>query len=95
VLDSGTRQIVLVRRGEGLFEAREVRLGMRGNGYVEVIEGISAGEEVVVSANFLIDAESNLRAAIGGFGHSGHGSQDKPVAEQPAADTAHPDHKGQ
>jgi RND family efflux transporter MFP subunit len=95
VLDSGTRQIVLVRRGEGLFEAREVRLGMRGNGYVEVIEGISAGEEVVVSANFLIDAESNLRAAIGGFGHSGHGSQDKPVAEQPAAGTAHPDHKGQ
>ena len=85
VLDSGTRQIVLVRRGEGLFEPREVKLGMRGNGYVEVIEGISTGEEVVISANFLIDAESNLRAAIGGFGHSAHGSKDKPVAAQPAA----------
>lgn len=85
VLDSGTRQIVLVQRAEGLFEPREVKLGMRGNGYVEVIEGISAGEDVVVSANFLIDAESNLRAAIGGFGHSAHDSQDKPAAAQPAA----------
>jgi len=80
VIDSGARQIVLVRRGEGLFESREVTLGMRGNGYVEVSEGIRAGEEVVVSANFLIDAESNLRAAIGGFGHSAHGSRDKPAA---------------
>lgn len=85
VLDSGTRQIVLVQRAEGLFEPREVKLGMRGNEYVEVIEGISAGEKVVVSANFLIDAESNLKAAIGGFGHSAHGSKDKPVAAQPAA----------
>ena len=79
VLDSGTRQIVLVRRGEGLFEPREVKLGMRGDGYVEVTEGIKAGEDVVVSANFLIDAESNLKAAIGGFGHATHGSQAKPA----------------
>lgn len=94
VLDSGTRQIVLVRRGEGLFEPREVKLGMRGNGYVEVISGAGAGEEVVVSANFLIDAESNLRAAIGGFGHSAHGSQDKPVVTQPAANPNDSGHKG-
>ena len=94
VLDSGTRQIVLVRRGEGLFEPREVKLGMRGNGYVEVIEGISTGEEVVISANFLIDAESNLRAALGGFGHSADGAQDKPVAEQPAAASVNAGHKG-
>ncbi len=80
VLDSGTRQIVLVRRGEGLFEPREVKLGMRGDGYVEVTEGIKAGEEIVVSANFLIDAESNLKAAVGGFGHSAHDSQPKPAA---------------
>lgn len=74
VLDSGTRQIVLVRRGEGLFEPREVRLGMRGDAYVEVLEGVKLGEDVVVSANFLIDAESNLRAAIGGFGQPAFGS---------------------
>ncbi len=73
VLDSGTRQIVLVRRGEGSFEPREVRLGLRGDGYVEVLDGLKAGEDVVVSANFLIDAESNLRAAIGGFGQAAPG----------------------
>ncbi|MDP3211580.1 efflux RND transporter periplasmic adaptor subunit [Methylotenera sp.] len=94
VLDSGTRQIVLVQRAEGLFESREVKLGMRGNGYVEVIEGISAGENVVVSANFLIDAESNLKAAIGGFGHSAHGNQDKPVTDKPATPVVSSEHKG-
>jgi Cu(I)/Ag(I) efflux system membrane fusion protein len=84
VLDSGTRQIVLVQRGEGKFEPREVKLGQRGDGYVEVLEGVEDGEIVVVSANFLIDAESNLKAAVGGFGHSAHGSAAKPAAADPA-----------
>jgi Cu(I)/Ag(I) efflux system membrane fusion protein len=57
VLDSGTRQIVLLQRGEGSFEPRPVKLGMRGDGYVEVLDGIHAGDNVVVSANFLIDSE--------------------------------------
>lgn len=70
VIDSGTRQVVLVQRAEGLFEPREVRLGRRGDGYAEVLQGIAEGEQVVVRANFLIDAESNLRAALGGFGES-------------------------
>ena len=68
VIDSGTRQVVLVQRGEGLFEPREVRLGMRSDGYSEVLQGLSEGENVVVRANFLIDAESNLKAALGNFG---------------------------
>jgi Cu(I)/Ag(I) efflux system membrane fusion protein len=67
VLDSGTRQVVLVRRGEGLFEPRTVKLGMRADGYIEVAEGLSEGEQVVVRANFLIDAESNLKAALETF----------------------------
>jgi len=67
VIDSGTRQVVLVSKGEGRFEPRPVKLGRRGDGYVEVIEGISEGEEVVTAANFLIDAESNLKAALQGF----------------------------
>jgi Cu(I)/Ag(I) efflux system membrane fusion protein len=67
VLDTGTRQVVLVRRGEGLFEPRPVKLGMRADGYVQVLEGLGEGENVVVSANFLIDAESNLKAALGAF----------------------------
>ncbi|MBR1146002.1 efflux RND transporter periplasmic adaptor subunit [Bradyrhizobium sp. AUGA SZCCT0431] len=67
VMDTGRRQAVFVDRGEGRFEPREVKLGDRGDGYVEVREGVSEGEPVVVSANFLIDAESNLKAALKGF----------------------------
>jgi len=75
VIDSGTRQVVLVQLTEGLYEPREVKLGMRSDGYVEVAEGLSEGENVVVRANFLIDAESNLKAALGSFGeHSSHAS---------------------
>ena len=83
VLDSGARQAVLVRRGEGLFEPRTVKLGMRAGGYIEVRDGLQAGEEVVVRANFLIDAESNLKAALETFGgHGGHGKKAKPVTAQ-------------
>jgi Cu(I)/Ag(I) efflux system membrane fusion protein len=67
VLDSGTRQAVLVARGEGRFEPRSVRLGVRGDDWVQVLDGIKPGDRVVVGANFLIDAESNLRAALQGF----------------------------
>ena len=74
VIDSGTRRIVLIQAGEGRFEPREVKLGARSDTYVEVIEGVKDGEPVVVAANFLIDAESNLKAAVGGFGHASHGS---------------------
>jgi Cu(I)/Ag(I) efflux system membrane fusion protein len=73
VIDSGTRQIVLVQRGEGRFEPREVKLGERTDRYVQILQGVQEGEEVVVSANFLIDAESNLKAAVGAFGHAAHG----------------------
>jgi Cu(I)/Ag(I) efflux system membrane fusion protein len=67
VIDSGTRRIVILDLGEGRFEPREVKLGRRGDGMVAITEGISEGDRVVVSANFLIDAESNLKAALGGF----------------------------
>ncbi len=67
VLDTGSRQAVLVDKGEGRFEPREVKLGRRGGGYVEVRDGLAVGDAVVISANFLIDAESNLKAALKGF----------------------------
>lgn len=67
LIDSGNRQVVIVERGKGRFEPRAVKVGMRGDGYVEIAEGIKAGENVVVAANFLIDAESNLKAALSSF----------------------------
>jgi Cu(I)/Ag(I) efflux system membrane fusion protein len=67
VLDTGTRQTILVDRGEGRFEPRAVKLGARADGYVAVLEGLHEGEKVVIGANFLIDAESNLRAALQAF----------------------------
>lgn len=81
VIDSGTRQIVLISHGEGRFEPREVKLGSRSDNYVEVLDGVKDAELVVVAANFLIDAESNLKAAVGGFGHSAHGAAPKAEAE--------------
>ena len=75
LIDSGNRQVVLVDLGEGRFEPRPVKVGLRGEGFVEIREGVKAGESVVVAANFLIDAESNLKAALSGF------------AGEPAAET--------
>jgi Cu(I)/Ag(I) efflux system membrane fusion protein len=73
VLDTGIRRLVLVDLGEGRFEPRTVKLGIHADGYAEVLGGLTAGETVVVCANFLIDAESNLKAALGGFvGGFGH-----------------------
>ena len=81
VLDSGTRQIVLVQLAEGRFEPREVSLGNRSDNYVEILHGVAEGELVVVAANFLIDAESNLKAALGGLGAPAKpASPDKPLA---------------
>ena len=64
VLDTGARQVVLVDKGEGRFEPREVKVGARDERYTEIREGVQAGEQAVTAANFLIDAESNLKAAL-------------------------------
>ncbi|MCP3389335.1 efflux RND transporter periplasmic adaptor subunit [Bradyrhizobium sp. CCGB12] len=71
LLDSGSRQAVLVDKGQGRFEPREVKPGRRGDGYVEIRDGLAEGDAVVTSANFLIDAESNLKAALKGFVEAG------------------------
>ncbi|WP_064692123.1 efflux RND transporter periplasmic adaptor subunit [Rhizobium aegyptiacum] len=64
VIDTGDRQVVFVDKGEGRFEPREVALGARGDERTEITQGVEAGEKIVVSANFLLDAESNLNAAL-------------------------------
>jgi Cu(I)/Ag(I) efflux system membrane fusion protein len=67
VIDSGDWRVVILDKGDGRFEPRPVRTGARGGGYVQITEGIAAGDIVVTSANFLIDAESNLKAALKGL----------------------------
>jgi Cu(I)/Ag(I) efflux system membrane fusion protein len=89
VIDSGTRQIVLVQAKEGRYEPRDVKLGARSDNYVEVRDGVKDGELVVVAANFLIDAESNLKAAVGGFGHAGHSGGKAAPADGSAAAAGH------
>jgi Cu(I)/Ag(I) efflux system membrane fusion protein len=79
VIDSGARQVVLVDRGDGRFEPRPVKLGRRGDEFTAVLDGVREGERVVVAANFLIDAESNLRAALGSM---------TPPAQAPAGGAA-------
>lgn len=89
VIDSGARQIVLVQAREGRFEPREVKLGARSDERVEVKEGVREGEPVVVAANFLIDAESNLKAALGNFSHAGHGKEASGEAKLAASGAGH------
>jgi membrane fusion protein, copper/silver efflux system len=83
VLDSGTRKVVFVAKGEGLLEPREVTLGEQGGGAWEVLSGLSEGEEVALGANFLVDSESRLSSALAEMrdgaappssapGHEGH-----------------------
>ncbi|KPF94101.1 cation transporter [Rhodopseudomonas sp. AAP120] len=71
VLDSGSKRIVFVDKGGGRYEPRVVHTGQRGSGAVEIRDGLSEGEPVVTSANFLIDAESNLNAALKSFTSEG------------------------
>jgi Cu(I)/Ag(I) efflux system membrane fusion protein/cobalt-zinc-cadmium efflux system membrane fusion protein len=67
VFQSGTRQIAFVDRGGGSFEPRELETGARAGDQFVVLKGVKAGERIVTSANFLIDSESQLQAALGSF----------------------------
>lgn len=75
VLESGGRAIVFVALGEGRFQPREVTLGLRSNGRAEVTKGLETGESVVLGANFLVDSESSLRAAMAQMGSAPAGHQ--------------------
>jgi len=72
LMDTGERQVVFVSAGDGVFEPREVRVGTRSGGKAQVLAGVAEGEQVVIRANFLLDSESRLRAAIAGMGAGGH-----------------------
>ncbi|HEY5627085.1 MAG TPA: efflux RND transporter periplasmic adaptor subunit [Nitrospira sp.] len=67
ILESGERQLLFIHHGSGQLEWRNVKLGAKAGDWVEVIEELKEGEHVVTGANFLIDSESQLKAAIGGM----------------------------
>ncbi|MCX7762627.1 MAG: efflux RND transporter periplasmic adaptor subunit [Candidatus Kryptonium sp.] len=69
VIRTGKRDIVVVSLGEGRFKSVEVKLGVLADGYYQVLEGLYEGQDIVTSSHFLIDSESNLRAALAGLFH--------------------------
>ena len=85
VLDTGTRQIVFVDMGGGLFEPREVRAGAHAGGRVQILSGVAEGERVVVRANFLLDSESRMRAGISKASEPKPGTAGEPAAPAPPA----------
>lgn len=98
VVDTGLSQHVFVAQKDNHFEPRKVTLGVRLPDRVEVVEGLSEGEEIVASGVFLLDSESRLRASGGaGTGHSAHGGganeTETPAITPPDANT-HKDHGG-
>jgi Cu(I)/Ag(I) efflux system membrane fusion protein len=72
VIDTGRGRITFVDVGEGRLEPRPLRLGRTAGDRVEVLDGVAEGESVVTSANFLVDSESRLKAALADFGTPGH-----------------------
>ena len=85
ILHSGERAVVIVEKSKGVFEPREVELGPEGGGYQEVRRGLEAGERVVTSSQFLIDSESNLKAAISQLLGSRPGAADASAQEAAGA----------
>lgn len=86
IIRSGERNIVVIALGGGYFEPRDIKLGVSSEGYVQVLDGVHEGENIVVSSQFLIDSESNLKAAINQM--AGHAGMDmsKPMDDQQSAD---------
>lgn len=72
VLESGERQIIFIHHGDGQLEWRNVKIGLRGGDWVEIVEGLQEGEHIVTSANFLLDSESQLKSAVGGMAGMKH-----------------------
>jgi RND family efflux transporter MFP subunit len=99
VLQSGTREIAFVTRSDGYIEPREVQLGSRVGDEFVVLKGLKVGEQIVTSANFLIDSESQLQAALGSFvppppGASAASASNAPQGNIELSSDPNPPHKG-
>jgi RND family efflux transporter MFP subunit len=90
VIHSGTRTLVVIAKGGGYFEPREIKIGQTAQGYTEVVSGVREGEEIVVSSQFLIDSESNLKAAIMKMGGKKDTTETSPSTNNTAMDSTMP-----
>ncbi len=88
VIRSGETNVVIVALGKGRFEPRDIKLGILTEGYYEVLDGLEAGERIVLSSQFLIDSESNLRAALSQM-RSSHSNDEGEAAKAPAPPSEH------
>ncbi|GAB4234161.1 MAG: hypothetical protein OHK0028_10280 [Deltaproteobacteria bacterium] len=89
LIETGVRTIAFVDAGNGSFEPREVKVGVRGDGKAQILSGVKAGEKVAVGANFLLDSESKLRAALTKM------SGGAPAPSQPRSQPQSPPPQGQ
>jgi Cu(I)/Ag(I) efflux system membrane fusion protein len=80
VLDAGIQKVVFIALGNGKFEPREVTTGIKAGEQVEVLSGLKVGDEVVTRANFLVDSESRLRAALAHIGQKASAPTPPPSA---------------
>jgi RND family efflux transporter MFP subunit len=87
VLNAGERKTVFVDRGNGYFEPRQVKTGEREGDRIQILSGLSGGERVVTSGNFLIDSESQMKAAASGMGGMAGmpGMTNQPAKPEPPA----------
>lgn len=94
IIHSGSRNVAVLAVGDGYFEPREVKLGVAAEGYVEVLDGIRAGEQIVTSSQFLIDAESNLRSAVAAMAGPKGTAGAQPATPAKPAESGHAGHGG-
>lgn len=92
VIVTGERNLVFVRDGDGMLQPRQVVLGGRTGDQVQILQGLDAGEVIVGSANFLVDAESRLASTGGGMPGMAHGSMEMGDEQPPAAMDSNMDH---
>ena len=99
VLDTGERQVVILALGAGRFKVIDVKIGLKGEGYYQILSGLTPGWKVVTSANFLIDSESSFRSTAQTMlgmehGKPKEGMKDEggKMKEKPSVPTEHKGH---
>jgi len=92
VLNAGERKTVFIDRGNGYLEPRQVKTGEREGDRIQILSGLNGGERVVISGNFLIDSESQMKAAASGMG--GMAGMPGMTTEAPTKPQAQPGQSG-